>query len=248
MSLARLRKEVAFDRLLARLLVVAPGRWVLKGGLALDFRFGERARTTRDIDLAIAGGRMARRPRCLTCKRPTSATSSPFPSSGQRSSTSSKRVQPSDTASVPSSRVVSLRSTSSTWASTFRRTLVSKCSAGLTSSGSPIYRRSRRRPRARNPDRREAARLHARIRAGGRSEYPGKGPYRPCCDRNIALSPTRPTFARRLTAPSRRDASMASPTQCRRHPPIGVFHSGALRAKLAWMKTSTQDTRLRPSC
>ena len=56
MSLSRLRKEVAFDRLLARLLHVAPGRWVLKGGLALDYRFGDRARTTRDIDLAIAGG------------------------------------------------------------------------------------------------------------------------------------------------------------------------------------------------
>ena len=55
-SLARLRKEVVFDRLLARLLAVAPGRWVLRGGLALDYRFGDRARTTRDIDLAMAGG------------------------------------------------------------------------------------------------------------------------------------------------------------------------------------------------
>ena len=55
-SLARLRKEVVFDRLLARLLDVAPGRWVLKGGLALDYRFGDRARTTRDIDLAMADG------------------------------------------------------------------------------------------------------------------------------------------------------------------------------------------------
>lgn len=59
LSLARLRKEVAFDRLLARLLTVAPGRWVLKGGLALDYRFGDRARTTRDIDLAMAGGEEA---------------------------------------------------------------------------------------------------------------------------------------------------------------------------------------------
>lgn len=56
LPLARLRKEVAFDRWLARLLVVAPGRWVLKGGLALDYRFGDRARSTRDIDLAMAGG------------------------------------------------------------------------------------------------------------------------------------------------------------------------------------------------
>jgi predicted nucleotidyltransferase component of viral defense system len=54
-SVVRLRKEVAFDRLLARLFTVAPERWVLKGALALDYRFGDRARTTKDIDLASAG-------------------------------------------------------------------------------------------------------------------------------------------------------------------------------------------------
>lgn len=55
-SLVRLRKSVAFDRLLARLFAVAPDRWVLKGGLALDYRLGTRARTTLDIDLAGPGG------------------------------------------------------------------------------------------------------------------------------------------------------------------------------------------------
>jgi hypothetical protein len=55
-SLVRLRKEVTFDRLLARLLVAAPGRWVLKGGLAFDYRFGTRARSTKDMDLAGAVG------------------------------------------------------------------------------------------------------------------------------------------------------------------------------------------------
>ena len=54
-SLARLRKEVVFDRLLARLVAVAPDRWILKGALALDYRLGDRARTTRDIDLAMRG-------------------------------------------------------------------------------------------------------------------------------------------------------------------------------------------------
>ncbi len=54
-SLVRLRKSVAFDRLLARLFVVAPDRWVLKGGLALDYRLGTRARTTMDVDLAGPG-------------------------------------------------------------------------------------------------------------------------------------------------------------------------------------------------
>ncbi len=51
-SIVRLRKQVAFDRLLARILLAAPGRWVLKGGLALEYRFGTRARSTRDMDLA----------------------------------------------------------------------------------------------------------------------------------------------------------------------------------------------------
>ena len=55
-SIVRLRKEVVFDRLLARLLVAAPDAWVLKGALALDYRFGDRARTTKDMDLAMVGG------------------------------------------------------------------------------------------------------------------------------------------------------------------------------------------------
>jgi predicted nucleotidyltransferase component of viral defense system len=54
-SAVRLRKEVAFDRLLARLVATAPDRWLLTGALALDYRFGSHARTTRDIDLATGG-------------------------------------------------------------------------------------------------------------------------------------------------------------------------------------------------
>ncbi len=50
-SLARDRKRVAFDRLLARLLSVAPGQWLLKGGFALDLRLADRARTTKDVDI-----------------------------------------------------------------------------------------------------------------------------------------------------------------------------------------------------
>jgi predicted nucleotidyltransferase component of viral defense system len=50
-SLIRLRKTVVFDHLLARLAVAAPKRCVLKGALALDFRLGNRARTTKDMDL-----------------------------------------------------------------------------------------------------------------------------------------------------------------------------------------------------
>ncbi len=50
----RLRKRVAFERFLARLTVVDPQCWVLKGAFALDLRLGLRAPTTKDIDLAGA--------------------------------------------------------------------------------------------------------------------------------------------------------------------------------------------------
>jgi Nucleotidyl transferase AbiEii toxin, Type IV TA system len=51
LGLARLRKRVAFELFLWRLLVVAPDRWVLKGALALDFRLAATTRSTKDIDL-----------------------------------------------------------------------------------------------------------------------------------------------------------------------------------------------------
>lgn len=52
-SLVRLRKLVAFDRYLARLAQAQPGAWLLKGGLALQLRLGDRARTTKDIDVLL---------------------------------------------------------------------------------------------------------------------------------------------------------------------------------------------------
>ncbi len=51
LALARLRKRVAFELFLRRLLIVAPDRWVLKGALALDFRLTTTTRSTKDIDL-----------------------------------------------------------------------------------------------------------------------------------------------------------------------------------------------------
>lgn len=52
-DLGRRRRIVAFDRLLARLAVAEGDAWVLKGGAALEFRLPDRARATRDIDLAL---------------------------------------------------------------------------------------------------------------------------------------------------------------------------------------------------
>ncbi len=49
----RLRKMVAFDRFLARLAISNPDKWILKGGLAFQLRLGERARTTKDIDMLV---------------------------------------------------------------------------------------------------------------------------------------------------------------------------------------------------
>ena len=51
MPLIRLRKMVAFDRFLARLVVCQPDKWLLKGGFALQLRLGEKVRTTKDIDM-----------------------------------------------------------------------------------------------------------------------------------------------------------------------------------------------------
>ena len=51
--LVRMRKMVAFDRLLARLFSNQPTVWILKGGFALQLRLGDKARTTKDIDMLL---------------------------------------------------------------------------------------------------------------------------------------------------------------------------------------------------
>ena len=53
-DLNRLRRQVSFDRLLARLFREEPAPWVLKGGYALELRF-KAARSTVDIDLTLQG-------------------------------------------------------------------------------------------------------------------------------------------------------------------------------------------------
>jgi hypothetical protein len=52
-DLERLRRRAAFERLLVRLELGAPRRWIVKGGMALEIRLGDRARSTRDLDLAL---------------------------------------------------------------------------------------------------------------------------------------------------------------------------------------------------
>lgn len=90
-SLIRLRKTVAFDRLLARLVQAAPGRWVLKGALALDFRLGERMCSSFSrscsVEMSTTVTRAPSRA-SSTVKRPlpapTSSTRSPGPTNRSR--------------------------------------------------------------------------------------------------------------------------------------------------------------------
>jgi len=51
-DLPRMRRQVAFDRLLCRLFAKQDSPWLLKGGYAMELRI-KSARTTRDIDLAL---------------------------------------------------------------------------------------------------------------------------------------------------------------------------------------------------
>jgi len=46
----RLRKDVAFHRLVARFVAAGDDRWAIKGGVALLWRVGAEARATRDVD------------------------------------------------------------------------------------------------------------------------------------------------------------------------------------------------------
>ena len=53
-DLQRLRREVAFDRLLARFFAHDSAPWVLKGGYLMELRL-QIARSTRDVDLTLRG-------------------------------------------------------------------------------------------------------------------------------------------------------------------------------------------------
>lgn len=68
-DIQRLRRQVAFDRLLCRLFKESKTLWSLKGGYAMELRL-MMARTTRDIDLTlrrqIAGDEKTRSNRILT--------------------------------------------------------------------------------------------------------------------------------------------------------------------------------------
>ena len=57
-DLQRLRREVGFDRFLARIFSKGPKAayaWVLKGGYAMELRV-QSARTTKDLDLTMHDG------------------------------------------------------------------------------------------------------------------------------------------------------------------------------------------------
>ena len=51
-DLQRVRRQVAFDRLLVRLFLGSNPLWLLKGGYALELKLAV-ARTTKDVDLGV---------------------------------------------------------------------------------------------------------------------------------------------------------------------------------------------------
>lgn len=53
-DIARLRRRVVFERLLVRFAHADAVRWVLKGGAAVEVRLTDRARATKDLDMALA--------------------------------------------------------------------------------------------------------------------------------------------------------------------------------------------------
>lgn len=53
LDIGRLRRLAVFERILVRMNLEQPGAWILKGGVALEVRFRERARTTKDLDLTV---------------------------------------------------------------------------------------------------------------------------------------------------------------------------------------------------
>jgi len=55
------RRQAALERLMARLARVAPGRWALKGGLAMDTRLPGHARASMDMDIDHVLGATAAR-------------------------------------------------------------------------------------------------------------------------------------------------------------------------------------------
>lgn len=55
------RRQAALERLVARGMRVAPGRWALKGGMGLETRLGDHARPSVDLDVDHAKGAAAAR-------------------------------------------------------------------------------------------------------------------------------------------------------------------------------------------
>ncbi len=55
MSHDRLRRRVVVERIVARLHQAESGAWVVKGGMALELRLGDKARLTKDLDLGLRG-------------------------------------------------------------------------------------------------------------------------------------------------------------------------------------------------
>lgn len=91
--LVQLRKLVVFDRLMARLMAVAEGRWVLKGAVALHMRSGPQFRTTLILIWDAKTTRRRRRPTFGALRQPIWVTSLPLRSSAPKNWTAFRMGQ-----------------------------------------------------------------------------------------------------------------------------------------------------------
>jgi len=73
LDLQRLRRQIAFDRFLARLFLGENTDWILKGGYAMELRF-QKARATRDLDFTARTARSVSGDGLLTQLQDASAT------------------------------------------------------------------------------------------------------------------------------------------------------------------------------
>ena len=76
MDLQRLQRQVAFERLMARLFANDTPPWLLKGGYSLELRLPGRARSPWILDLSIPDP--ARIPQAIVATGPDDVRSSAF--------------------------------------------------------------------------------------------------------------------------------------------------------------------------
>ena len=217
LGLARLRKRVAFEAFLRRLLIAAPDRWVLQGALALDYRLDTPTRPTKDIDLGRDDDEDAAVRDIVTAQELVLDDFFTF--------AARRTTELDDTDEFTAIR---FHLTAQLGGRTFEQFLLD---IGFVDSidyqpipcRAPAYSRSPASPAdaAGHPDRatpgREDPRLHRHLRKGRTCEHPAEGPRRHPADRSLdndrghaATRGTRTHLPRAPTPPVTRQTARAA--------------------------------------